>query len=233
MNCPRCQAAMQEVPLDGHLGRSVTIDLCHPCQSFWFDTRESLQLTPGSTLKLFRLIGEHKSTGTPADGQAQCPRCHSRMRLSRDMQRNTRFEYLSCPAGHGRLTTFFNFLREKDFVRPLSAAQIAHLRESLDTLNCSNCGAPIDLAKASACGHCGSPLSMLDLAQAESLIAQLQKAERSAATVDPAMPLRLEQARRQVQAGFDAFELDDTWMRDVSASGLVGAGLQALTRWLK
>ena len=43
----------------GQLGRSVTVDLCDPCQSIWFDPRESLQLTPGATLMLFRLIGEH------------------------------------------------------------------------------------------------------------------------------------------------------------------------------
>jgi hypothetical protein len=40
---------MQEQRLDGHHGRAVVIDLCHPCQSFWFDARESLSLTPGST----------------------------------------------------------------------------------------------------------------------------------------------------------------------------------------
>lgn len=224
---------MQEVPLDGHLGRSVTIDLCHPCQSFWFDARESLQLTPGSTLKLFRLVGEHAAKGKAADGEAACPRCAARLRLSRDMQRSTRFEYLSCPDGHGRLTTFFNFLREKNFIRPLTAAQVDELRRNLDTVNCSNCGSPIDLGEGSACGHCGSPLSMLDMTQAESLITQLQKAERTSTTVDPTMPMELDRARRQVHAGFDAFERDATWMRDVSASGLVGAGLSALVRWLK
>ena len=41
------------------LGRELSIDLCKPCQSFWFDGHESLQLSPGATLSLFRLIGEH------------------------------------------------------------------------------------------------------------------------------------------------------------------------------
>jgi len=59
------------------------------------------------------------------------------------MQRSTRFEYLRCPHDHGRLTTFFDFLKEKDFVRPPTPAQIAKLRDSIQVVNCSNCGAPI------------------------------------------------------------------------------------------
>ena len=106
------------------------------------------------------------------------------------MQRTTRFEYLRCPNGHGRLTSFFNFLREKDFIRPLTPQQIAHLRENLQSVNCSNCGAPVDLSKGATCEHCRSPLSMLDMRQAETLVAQLQQADnREKQGVDPALPL--------------------------------------------
>jgi hypothetical protein len=41
------------------MGREIEIDLCVPCQSVWFDARENLQLTPGATLAMFRIIGEH------------------------------------------------------------------------------------------------------------------------------------------------------------------------------
>jgi len=58
VECPRCGAAMQQETFDGHLDRSVVIDICHACQCFWFDARESTSLTPGSTLALFRVIGE-------------------------------------------------------------------------------------------------------------------------------------------------------------------------------
>src|SRR6187402_2010925 len=109
----------------GQLGRSVTVDLCDPCQAIWFDPRESLQLTPGATLMLFRLIGEHVAKPHAlASDTAKCPRCQSRLRRTQDMQRSTRFEYLRCPHDHGRLTTFFDFLKEKDFIRPLTPAQI-------------------------------------------------------------------------------------------------------------
>ena len=159
---------MRPQSLDGHMGREIEIDLCQPCQSVWFDARENLQLTPGATLTMFRIIGEHVSRPSLEDRDiAKCPRCHAQLRRTQDMQRSTRFEYFRCPNHHGRLTTFFDFLKEKDFIRPLTPQQIAELRKNVQIVNCSNCGAPIDLAKRSDCEHCGSPLSMLDLQQAE------------------------------------------------------------------
>ena len=75
--------------LEGHLGVSIEIDLCVPCQAFWFDNRESLQLTPRSTLKLFRVIGEEVGAGRRAlSATAKCPRCGSRLIPTHDMQRN-------------------------------------------------------------------------------------------------------------------------------------------------
>jgi hypothetical protein len=237
MTCPRCQAEMTTHTLDAHLGRSVAIDLCLPCQAFWFDARESLQLSPASTLRLFELIGERAAGGGPAaapSGAVACPRCRAPLRRTHDMQRGTRFEYLSCPRGHGRLTTFFNFLREKDFIRPLSAAQLAELRRNLASVNCSNCGAPVNLTTGTACAHCGAPLSMLDLHQAERLVGQLRgAASRPAGAVDPTLPLQLEQVRRNMQASFDSLERDPSWYHTVASAGLVGAGLSAVARWLK
>src|SRR5688500_8838383 len=169
---------MQEQTFDGHLGRPVTIDICFPCQSFWFDARESLSLTPGSTLALFRVIGERAAKPhTSNTDTAKCPRRRGRLRRTHDMQRTTKFEYWRCPNGHGRLTTFFDFLREKDFIRPFTQQQLDDLRKNIQMVNCSNCGGPVDLSKGGSCLHCGSPLSMLDMTQAERLVAQLQKAE--------------------------------------------------------
>ncbi len=229
---------------DGHMGTSVAIDLCLPCQLFWFDTRESLQLSPGAVLKLFRLIGEHaRGPRTSAADRPSCPRCQTRLLLTHDQQRNTRFQYLRCPRGHGRLITFVEFLREKDFIRPLSAQQIAELRENVQVVNCSNCGGPIDLATHAACKHCGSPLSMLDMKRAGALVAELREADRprpfdtgqegaQGRPIDPALPLELARARREVEAAFASFEHGPGWFDDVSQGGLVGAGLLSLARWL-
>ena len=235
VECPRCASQMQETRFDGHLGRHVSIDICHACQSFWFDTRESVALTPGSTLALFRIIGEKLSKPAHRNADlARCPRCKGRLRRTRDMQRNTRFEYLSCPNGHGRLTSFFDFLREKDFIRPLSPQQLALLRESMGSVNCSNCGGSIDLQAGGACAHCGSPVSMLDMRQAEKLVEQLRKAEeRADGPVDPTLPIELLKARSETERAFAGLPGEHPWRQDGASPDLVAAGLSALARWLK
>jgi hypothetical protein len=233
MDCPGCRAPMTSLRLEARLGGGVDVDLCTACQVIWFDRGESLQLSPGATLKLFRLIGERAATRSgPLPSALACPRCGAPLRLAHDRQRNTPFQYRRCEAEHGRLIGFFDFLREKDFIRPLSAAQVDELRRNVQSVNCSSCGAPVDLARGAACAHCGAPLSMLDLKQTGALIAQLQRAERQGQAVDPALPLELLRARREVETAFASFEHEPSWFGDVSAAGVVGAGLMALARWL-
>jgi hypothetical protein len=225
---------MRPERLDGQMGREIDIDLCVPCQSIWFDAHEHLQLTPGSTLAMFRLIGEHVSRPSPEDRDiAKCPRCKAQLRRTQDLQRNTRFEYFRCPNEHGRLTTFFDFLKEKDFIKPLTPRQIAELRKNVQSINCSNGGAPVDLAKGSDCAHCGSPLSMLDMHQAERLIAQLREADRPDKPIDPALPLALLRARREAEHAFEGLPGHRHWDNETWSLGLVGAGLADLIRMLK
>jgi hypothetical protein len=226
---------MQEEMVSAHLGRRVTIDICQPCQSFWFDARESASLTPAATLALFRIIGERVAQPRRNNADlAKCPRCHARLRRTHDRQRATRFEYLRCPNDHGRLTSFFDFLREKDFVRPLTPQQLETLRQNVQSIHCANCGAPVDLTSDSACRHCGAPVSMLDLAQAEKLVQQLQHAEdRTSGPVDPSLPLELARARREVEDAFAGVPNSTAWHASVSSDGLVGAGFAALARWLR
>jgi hypothetical protein len=225
---------MQEHSLERHHGRSVAIDLCQPCQSFWFDGHESLALTPGATLTLFRIIGEHSARPHgPEEHAGRCPRCGGLLRRTRDLQRATRFEYFKCPNAHGRLITFFDFLKEKDFIRPLPPHQIAELRKNLQAVNCSNCGAAIDLEQGSACSHCGSPLSMLDMQQAEKLVEQLRNADKSGQPIDPALPLELARARREVDAAFIGVRDNSYLFDNAPGHDLVSAGLHAVARWLK
>jgi hypothetical protein len=218
----------------GHLDRSIDVDLCEPCQSLWFDGTENLQLTPGATLAIFRSIGEHVRKPEPRDGElVKCPRCNARLRRTHDLQRATRFEYLRCPNNHGRLITFFDFLKQKDFIRPLTPQQITELRRNVQVVNCSNCGAPIDLAKTTGCGHCGSPLSMLDMNHAERLVQQLKEADSGAGAVDPALPLAMAKARAEVELALKGVRGDHPWSTDQWGMGLVGAGLSELIRLLR
>src|SRR5581483_1609437 len=145
MTCPCCGAEMRAETLDGHLGTKVAIDVCLPCQVIWFDGHESLQLAPSAVLSLFRLIGEQPPQPRPAAAEAPvCPRCGLHLLITWDRQRDTRFQYRRCARGDGRLITFAEFLREKNFIRPLTPQQIEELRQNVRTVNCSNCGAPID-----------------------------------------------------------------------------------------
>lgn len=231
--CPGCAAAMTAMTLDGHTGTTVTIDVCTTCQAFWFDGYESLQLAPASTLKLFTLIGEQAAAGKqPLPKTPGCPRCRSGLLPAHDRQRNTPFEYWRCDARHGRFITYFNFLREKSFIRVLSAPQRDELRRNIQIVNCSNCGAAIDLTRASACPHCGSPVSMLDMNQTGRLVNQLKEASQPK-PIDPALPLELARARREVDEAFASIEGSTDWWRDASSAGLVEAGLSAVVRWLK
>lgn len=177
MNCPGCGSPMTPRTLQGHLGTSVTINSCLPCQVFWFDTRESLQLSPAAVLTLFTLIGGQAVKGrSELHVAAGCPRCQAPLLLTHDFQRNTKFQYWRCGREHGRLIAFYDFLREKDFIRPLPPQQLAELRDSIQSVTCANCGAPVDLNRASRCDHCGTPISVLDLRHGERMIAELRMA---------------------------------------------------------
>ena len=220
---------MESLALPGHAGATVDVDVCRGCHAFWFDPRESLQLAPGSTLRLFSLIGETPKAGrTPLSTRLRCPRCRARLVLTNDLQRSTSFRYWRCPSGHGRFITFFDFLREKNFVRPLSPKQIEEIRRNIQSVNCSNCGAPIDVSKESTCAHCGTPLSMLDMKQAETVVAELKRAAEPR-PIDPALPLELARARRDVEASFAA---ETDWWREAGSTGIVEAGFSALMGWL-
>jgi hypothetical protein len=169
---------MQERTLDGMLGRTVAVDICDACQCFWFDDHESLQLAPGAVLQLFAVIGERRDRPAMAEESVKCPRCKARLRRTSDVQRSTRFEYFKCPHDHGRFMSFFDFLKTKDFIKPLTPKQLHELRQLVQMVNCHNCGAGIDLARGSQCPHCGTPLSLWDIAHADRMIERLRDATR-------------------------------------------------------
>lgn len=156
MLCPGCAAEMTNIEIETRLGTELSIDLCAACKAIWFDRFEDLQMAPAATLRVFGIISEQSNAASvPLPGVLRCPRCRSRLLQTHDIQRNTPFRYWRCDGGHGRLMTFVDFLRQKDFVRPLSPQQLQELRQNVQTINCSNCGAAIDLASDSVCKHCG------------------------------------------------------------------------------
>jgi hypothetical protein len=217
---------------DAHYGRSVELDVCHGCGLIWFDGRESVSLTPGAVLALFAALDEGRAQRHPLQPGATmtCPRCRRTLVPTVDRQRATTFSYWRCPAEDGRLTTFFDFLREKNFVRPLSPERLAELRAYARAVNCSACGAPIDLARESACPHCRAPLSMLDPDQVQKVVRELQAAETRRTTVDPTFAARLVADRATLERAFRA--IPGETRIEAGSFGLVESGLSALVRLL-
>ena len=222
---------MTGLTLDSRLGTPITAEVCPPCQAFWFDQSKDFQLSPRSTLQLMKYIGEHSSSTKPVLRQnLMCPQCGGTLRLAHDIARNVRFTYWNCPNEHGHFIGFFEFLKEKNFIHPLSPREIQQLRESVHAVNCSSCGASIDLQTNSVCPYCHSPISMLDLKEQQQMLAQLKQAAEPK-PLDPTLPLKLAMAKEQIDAQLHG--LDDDWWEDARSSGdLVLAGLNAITRWL-
>jgi uncharacterized protein YbaR (Trm112 family) len=224
---------MTAMTLEGHLGAQVTIDVCAACQAFWFDRLESLQLSAGSTLKLMKFIGEHSSPGKPSlPAVLCCPRCRASLRLAHNMQRNMPFTYWRCGNDEGHFISFFEFLKEKNFIHPLSAEQITELRQNVQFVNCSNCGASIDLASNSVCPFCHAPISMLDMKQPQRMLDQLKQAAEPK-PLDPTLPMKLASAKLELETSLaDHDHRGPEWWSDAGSYGLVQAGLNVVARWL-
>jgi hypothetical protein len=90
----------------------------------------------------------------------------------------------------------------------------------------------VDLARESACGHCGTPLSMLDPEQVQAAVRDLQRAEERRTTIDPTFPVRLVMDRATLERAFEATprELHGADVR--GAFGVVEAGVAAIVRLL-
>jgi transcription elongation factor Elf1 len=232
MKCPGCGTEMTAMTLEGHLGTNVAIDVCATCQAFWFDRLESLQLSAGSTLKLMKFIGEHSSPGKPSlPAVLHCPRCATALRLAHNMQRNMPFTYWRCGSDDGHFIGFFEFLKEKNFIHPLSVEQIKELRQNVQFVNCSNCGASINLESDSVCSFCHAPISMLDMKQPQRMLDQLKRAAEPR-PMDPALPMKLASAKLELETSLADHDRGPEWWSDAGSYGLVQAGLNAVTRWL-
>lgn len=180
MDCPNCQTPMDHHVLGGKLGADIEIDVCFACHVLWLDKRESLQLSPRGTMDLFRALHEHRDDPRHALGEREhCPRCGTQLKLMHDFGKSGRFSYYSCPSGHGRLTPFSEFLKEKQFVRSLTLPEKNELKAAVKQVQCSRCGAPVELAKGFECGHCGSALTVLDHRAVEKTLRELDEADRA------------------------------------------------------
>ncbi|MEP7329726.1 MAG: zf-TFIIB domain-containing protein [Betaproteobacteria bacterium] len=175
--CPGCRTPMASLEVDRLLLGGVTVDLCAQCHALWFDAMESVQLSPAGTLILFRAIQAAGPPGAPLpETRLPCPRCDTPLDLTQDVQRTTRFTYYRCRRGHGRFTPFVQFLREKNFIKSVSPADLERLKTMVRVIRCASCGAPVDLQHDAACRYCRAPIAILDTAAVAQTLRELDLA---------------------------------------------------------
>lgn len=185
-SCPSCGDAMRREAYEGKIQGRVDLDVCYACHAIWFDQFESAALTPGAVLKLFEEIAEKRDAAArPLAEMLRCVTCRGVLKFTYDMERSNRITYYRCVAGHGRLTTFVQFLLEKNFIRSLTVAEVEKLKAVVKQVRCSSCGAPIDLARDAQCSYCHAPIAILDADAVKRALAELSDAERARRTVDP------------------------------------------------
>lgn len=184
--CPSCRQRMVQKTFERQLHGTVELDLCFSCQGIWFDEFESVQITPGATIELFELLHEHHDEQRiPLRDPLQCPRCDDRLLHGLDVAKHGgKFNYHRCLQKHGRFTTFAQFMIEKGFVRQLHPAEIDELAAKVGIIRCIGCGAPVDIRKDHACGHCRSPITILDPGAVEQALSRFRHAEVRRTTRD-------------------------------------------------
>jgi len=203
--------------------RPIEISACTACHLFWFDKSESVRLTPKSVLEVFQFIGRSGKARNTLSSRFDCPVCSKPLGLTHDLQRTTRFTYWRCASDHGQLITFHHFLREKNFIRAPSIAELAKLRATIRQVACSQCGAPVDLASESACTHCGAPVALIDPEGVAKALRELGTGAAAPAAADPAaMQNRLSNA--QIDAIFDLARMRESKGND----DLVAIGATAI-----
>lgn len=174
----------ESIPREHH--GEVVLDICYHCHVIWFDQYESAALPPAGVMSLFRKLHQHDADARlPLAQRMTCARCPQPLAEAQDLVKSGRISYHRCPAGHGRLTSFVQFLREKQFIRTLSVPEINQLKATVKQVKCSSCGGPVDLTRDSACGYCRAPIAVLDAEAVEKALARLSAAEAKRGQVDP------------------------------------------------
>jgi hypothetical protein len=236
---------MEGVELASHIGTPVEIDVCFPCHVIWFDNMESTSLSPGSVIELFKRIHAARDSGRNLlKLVVNCPLCATTLKNTTDLAKGGRFSYSRCINGHGRLISFTQFLREKNFIRSLQPFEISALSIKIKQIRCSSCGGSISLEADKACTHCGSAISVLDEAAVEKALIALHAKEVERTTPDPArineMLVAADASARQARIAQSVLQKKPgplEWLSDTPGNGLtdlvelgIGAALSALLR---
>jgi hypothetical protein len=86
-----------------------------------------------------------------------------------------------CGKGHGRFSPFSSFMIEKGFVRMLTRPEVEDIAKPVDVMDCTGCGAPVDICKDAACPHCHNAFSLIDPVAVEQALQGYAKANKGTA----------------------------------------------------
>jgi DNA-directed RNA polymerase subunit RPC12/RpoP len=237
VRCPSCADTMHVHSLAGAHGMPLEIDVCYSCNAIWFDQMESARLSPDGVIELFGLIHQRGTTSArPFSARMACVRCGDGLFEVSDMARNNRFKYRRCPGGHGRLTTFYHFLAEKQFVRTLTKPEREQLCATVKQIKCSSCGAPVDVGQHDACPHCKSPITVLDRNAAEKAVQHyLEMRSKPAAGMSaPRRPAGKQTPLQPANSGWDRYDTVHAadlavdavgWLASLAGRRMAAAGL--------
>lgn len=173
------------------------------------------------------MLHEHRDDPRHAlKNRMHCPRCASGLSLTRDIGKGGRFSYYACGERDGRLTPFSEFLKEKQFVRELNPIERQQLSAEVKQVQCSGCGAPIDLGKGFSCEHCGSAVTVLDADAVEKTLRKLDEAATKA-DVDPVeaeMKARALASMEAMRTHPDDYQNASSWGRMRGGRGFGSSG---------
>ncbi len=215
---------MQTIAVDSRSGVPIDIDVCVACSVIWFDNAESAQLAPSAVVELFKIVNSTSDKPRlPLAGSLPCPRCRTKLNLTHDICKAGRISYYRCPT-HGRLTPFYQFLKEKQFIRLLTPRELGRLRVEVKQIKCSGCGGAINLEKDTACSYCGAAIAVLDadaVSNAMEIWAEAAERRRNSSPAEISeATLRLAEARLKL-AENRSRSLPDALFGDVANADLV------------
>ena len=227
-----------------HAGPPLELDICFACQGLWFDRHENLKLSPDAVVELFRQLHEHRADQhLPLQNSLTCPRCPKQLTKGFDVVRTGRYITYRCAGQHGRYSPFSSFMVEKGFVRHMTRPEIDDLAQRVGAVNCTSCGAPVDVRNEHACGYCKAPLSLLDpqavlramegYAQA-SARAKAGAAQTAAGDIgDALVALERERSRAERERQRSRFTTEEGGSANILTTDLLAAGVSLVWGMLK
>ncbi len=228
LHCPSCAQPLSVETFEGHYGAKVELDLCHSCELIWFDKLENIQLSANGALGLLRSM----ATGLdpqrqPLPDRMDCPRCTGPLRQEVRRKKGSQWQVRACRQSHGQLVRYFDFLVERDCVKPLQGERLEELKRNVQQIRCSGCGSPVDIHKHDACQACGAPLSVLDAAATANAISQLR--EQGDADKEQAHPelvaAEMMMAKARTERAYRQMEREHGSRYRSTAGGVVAEGL--------